>query len=277
MEGVDDYELLDVGDGARLERFGSRIVARPHPAAEGPRGDPGAWQGATLTFEPGRGWSGTEPTTPWTAVVAGLTAELRPTATGQVGLFPEQHVSWDWLRTSIEPGATVLNLFAYTGLASLVAAAGGASVVHVDASRPTVAWARRNAELSGLADRPIRWIVDDASAFVAREVRRGRHYDGVILDPPSYGHGRGGRGSAWRLDDDLAPLLDRCVELVDGPAGFVLLSAHTPWFDGDRLAGILGHALGLPDRRLERGPLRLAARTGRALELGGFARWPGAR
>jgi 23S rRNA (cytosine1962-C5)-methyltransferase len=172
-------------------------------------------------------------------------------------------------------GATVLNLFAYTGVATLVAAAADASVVHVDGSRPTVVWARRNAELSGLAERPIRWIVDDAATFVARELRRGRRYDGVVLDPPSYGHGAGGR--SWRLEEDLAPLLDQIAELVGGPRGFVLLTAHTPGFWPDRLAEELAVSLGAPVAGIERGPLTLTARSGATLDLGAFARWPGKR
>jgi 23S rRNA (cytosine1962-C5)-methyltransferase len=273
--GVDDYELLDVGGGARLERFGSRVVVRPQRAADGPRLDTAAWQKATLTFEPGRGWSGVDATIPWQVAIHGLTVELRPTPTGQVGVFPEQAASWAWLRDRITPGADVLNLFAYTGLATLVATAAGASLVHVDASRPTVAWARHNATLSGLGDRPVRWITDDAPAFVARELRRGRRYDGVILDPPSYGHGLAGR--TWKLEDDLAALLDRCADLVDDSDGFVLLTAHTPAFGPDLLAEVLADGLGTTATGIERGPLVLTATTGARLDLGAFARWPGAR
>ena len=272
---VDDYELLDAGGGARLERFGPRVVARPHPGASGARDEGAPWSGVSLAFEPGRGWSGPDATTAWGMAVAGFHVELRPTSTGQVGLFPEQAPSWEWLRGRVTPGMEVLNLFAYTGVATLVAAAAGAAVVHVDASRPTMAWARHNAELSGLAERPIRWIVDDVAAFVAREMRRGRHYDGVVLDPPSYGHGSGGR--AWRFEDDLAPLLDRCAELIDGPDGFALLTAHTPGFGPDWLAGELAASIGAPGAGVERGPLHLTARTGATLDLGAFARWPGAR
>ena len=272
---VDDYELLDAGDGARLERFGSRVVRRPHPAATGERGDATVWNQPSLTFEPGRGWTGSDMAESWDVGVAGIRIELRPTTTGQLGLFPEQAPSWAWLRAQVTPRTEVLNLFAYTGAATLVAASAGASVVHVDASRPTMAWARRNAELSGLADRPVRWIVDDAAAFVAREIRRGRHYDGVVLDPPSYGHGSGGR--AWRFEDDLASLLDGCAELIGDAEGFVLLTSHTPGFGPDWLAAELAASLGAPGAGVERGPLRLTARTGATLELGAFARWPGAR
>ena len=272
---VDDYELLDVGDGMRLERFGSRIVVRPHPGAEGPRGDPDAWRSATLKYESGRGWSGPDTGDPWQIAMDGLTIELRQTETGQVGLFPEQQQSWAWLRDRAAQGMAVLNLFAYSGLATLVAAAEGASVVHVDASRPTVAWARRNAELSGLAGRPVRWIVEDAAAFVAREVRRGRRYDGVVLDPPSYGHGPRGRG--WRLEDDLAPMLREVAQLVDAPKGFVLLTAHTPGFGPEQLAAELAAPFGVADADIDRGALVVTARTGATLELGAFARWPGTR
>ena len=207
--------------------------------------------------------------------MGGLTVELRPATTGQVGLFPEQQDSWDWLRERVAPGMAVLNLFAYTGLATLVSAAEGAAVVHVDASRPTVGWARRNAELSGLAGRPVRWIVDDAKGFVAREVRRGHRYDGVVLDPPSYGHGPRGRG--WRLEDDLAPLLRQIAELVDAPKGFALLTAHTPGFGPEQLADELAASLGVPRASIDPGPLQVTARTGATLELGAFASWPGAR
>jgi 23S rRNA (cytosine1962-C5)-methyltransferase len=272
---VDNYELLDVGEGGRLERFGSRTVARPHPGAEGPRRDPGAWRHATLTFEPERGWSGPDTGDAWQIAMDGLTVELRQTETGQVGLFPEQQDSWAWLRNRAAQGMAVLNLFAYSGLATLVAAAEGASVVHLDASRPTVAWARRNAELSGLDGRPVRWIIDDAAAFVAREVRRGRRYDGVVLDPPSYGHGPRGRG--WRLEDDLDPLLHQVAQLVEASKGFVLLTAHTPGFGAEQLAAELAAAFGVADADIDRGALQVTARTGATLDLGAFARWPGAR
>jgi 23S rRNA (cytosine1962-C5)-methyltransferase len=271
---VDDYELIDIGRGQRLERFGSRLVMRPHAAASGEPGDPGAWDATTLEFLPGSGWRGAGADEPWKVTIAGLTLELRPTATGQVGLFPEQAPSWDWIRHRIAGGATrILNLFGYTGAATLVAAREGAEVVHVDAARPALAWARRNAELSGLADRPIRWLVDDAVAFVERELRRGRRYDGVVLDPPSYGHGRGGR--AWRLEADLPALLAACAELADAPHGFVLLTAHSQGTWPAQLALRLADAMEVRPAAIEAGPLALQARSGRWLELGSFARWPG--
>lgn len=284
MQASDAYELIDVGGGARLERFGERIVDRPHPAALGSRGDPDAWRRADLRFDRDGGWTGASSAmAPWPIGVAGITLELRPTEAGQLGLFPEHLAMLPWL---IDQGRSreglasptahrpsVLHLFAYTGLATLALASAGAAVTHVDASRPSVGWARENAARSGLEDRPIRWIVDDATAFVHRELRRDRRYDGLILDPPSYGHGPAGQ--AWRMDRDLAGLLAAAVRLVSA-AGFVLLTAHSPGFDGDRLATTLASAVSTEPRSVERGDLGVAAGDGRRLELGSFARWPGA-
>ncbi|MEP6637904.1 MAG: class I SAM-dependent rRNA methyltransferase [Chloroflexota bacterium] len=247
---------------------------------------------ADLRFDRDRGWSGELSGTAWPIDISGLTLELRTTDAGQVGLFPEHEAMVPWLRERVvartggapagvpdaapsgSRGAApaVLHLFAYTGLATLAMAEAGAAVVHVDASRPTVAWARRNAELSGLADRPIRWIVDDAVAFAEREVRRGRRYVGVVLDPPSYGHGPG--SGAWRIEEDLTGLLEVIGRLVE-PDGFVLLTAHTVGFEDDRLAAELAPALGRREAALETGPLHLETPDGRRLELGAFARSTG--
>ena len=153
---------------------------------------------------------------------------------------------------------------------TLSAAAAGASVTHVDGSRPAVAWARRNAELSGLDDRPIRWIVDDVEGFVAREARRGRRYDGLVLDPPSYGHGAGGR--SWKLADRLPDLLAACVELTGPRPAFVVLTAHTQGFDADRLADALAAAYRRRAADVDAGDLGLRARSGAHLHLGAYAR-----
>lgn len=204
--------------------------------------------------------------------------ELRPTETGQLGLFPEHLAMLPWLRTQVaervEVGVTaaVLHLFAYTGLATLALAAGGAVVTHVDAARPTVAWARHNATLSGLSDRPIRWIVDDALGYTERETRRGRRYAGLVLDPPTYGHGPAGQ--AWRLEDDLDSLLTTASRALE-PGGFILLTAHTPGYDGDRLSTGLARALGRPPGAFDRGELALLTDDERRLDLGAYARWPG--
>ena len=237
MRSVDDYELIDAGDGARLERFGDRIVDRPHPAATGERRSPRRWADADLRFDRVSGWSGPglKPARiGWTSRIADLAFELRPTPSGQVGVFPEHAAMLRWLSERVDAATerpSVLNLFAYTGMGTLALARAGAAVTHVDAARPAVAWARRNAALNELADRPIRWLVDDAGAFVAREIRRERRYDGVVLDPPTYGHGASGK--AWRLEDDLEPLLADVRRLLS-PNGWVLLSAHTEGIDAGR-------------------------------------------
>jgi 23S rRNA (cytosine1962-C5)-methyltransferase len=282
--GVDGgYELLDAGDGRRLERFATVVVDRPAPSAIEPRRDPDAWTAAHLVFARDRGWSRVAPVDPWTVEHGGLTFDLRTTDSGQVGLFPEQAPQWDWLRDRVtnrgdaraDVDGAFLNLFAYTGAATLALAGAGRTVSHVDGSRPAVAWARRNASLSGLADRPVRWLVDDADAFVAREVRRGRRYRGVVLDPPSYGHGAGGR--SWRLDERLVPLLHECVALTGGSPELVLLTAHTQGFGASGLRDELAAVLRRPTRDVDAGELFLDARSGARLTLGAFARWPAQR
>jgi 23S rRNA (cytosine1962-C5)-methyltransferase len=275
MDRSDGYDFLDAGDGRRLERFGGQIVDRPAPMAEDPPRDPPAWNRADLRFRRYAGWDtvGDDEPGPWTMRDGDLRLELRPTETGQVGYFPEQGPNRAWIRDAVaglEGTPTVLNLFAYTGAATLSAAAAGASVTHVDASRPSVAWARRNAELSGLADRPVRWIVDDVEAFAAREVRRERHYDAVVLDPPSYGHGAAGR--SWKLEEQLAGLLGTCVRVTGGDPAFVVLTAHTPGIGPGRLADELADAFGRRPAEIEAGELGLRSRSGVHLRLGAFAR-----
>jgi len=265
------YALLDAGDGRRLERFGSLVVDRPATAAIQPRRDRARWRTADLRYEPGRGWSGGGRSATggipeaWQVEIDSLAMELRPTASGGVGLYPEHIVNLDWLGSRLEerekPG--VLNLFGHTGLATLAAARAGASVAHVDAARSAVAWARRNAELAGVADRPIRWLVDDAAGFVARDARRGRQYDGIVLDPPSFGRAR---GRSWRLEDELPDLMTSCARIL-AHDGFVLLTAHTSGIDGDALAGLARDALPSSARIAVR-RLELVAESGARLELG---------
>jgi 23S rRNA (cytosine1962-C5)-methyltransferase len=266
-----DLELIDCGDGRRLERFGAVVVDRPAPAATmARRGGEDAWSRPELRWARGA-WVRGAAADPWPVRVGGLTMECRPAAGGQVGLFPEHAVTWDWLRRTVEASLAaldrppeVLSLFAYTGGASLACARAGARVAHVDASRPAVAWARRNAELSGLGEAPVRWLVDDVRAFVRRERRRGRRYDGVVLDPPSYGHGNG----TWQIEEHLPALLDDLAALCGPRPSLVVLSAHTPGYDGDRLAGLLREHLGVAADGL---PLALDARSGNRLELGAWA------
>ena len=271
-EGPGGYTLLDAGDGRRLERFGALVVDRPAPSAPWPaRSAPAAWLAADLRFERDSGWTGTPPQR-WLVDVGGVTLELRATDTGQVGAFPEQAAHWPWLRTVLAGRAepAVLHLFAHTGATTLALARSGVRVTHVDGSRPAVTWARRNADHSGLAAAPIRWIVDDALAFTEREARRGRRYDGIVLDPPSYGHGP--RGTRWDLAEALPRLLDACAAVAADDA-FVLLTAHTTGLESDELGGALQDAFQPgPGSDLVTELIELTAESGATLPLGVAAR-----
>jgi 23S rRNA (cytosine1962-C5)-methyltransferase len=269
-----DLELLDCGSGRRLERFGDAIVDRPAPAADWiPRLPAEDWKRAGLKW--GRGaWVRGAARDPWTVRVGGLTLECRPSPSGQLGVFPEHAGTWTWLERVVRAAEStlgrppeVLSLFGYTGGATLACASAGAHVAHVDSSRPAVAWARHNAELSGLTDKPIRWLIDDARTFAQRERRRGRQYDGVVLDPPTYGHGTG----AWRIEEHLPPLLADLTALVGPRPSFVLLSAHTPGYDGDRLAALIREHFGVPATGE---PMMLESRVGSRLPLGAWAHSP---
>lgn len=287
-----EYQLLDFGSGRKLERFGSEILDRPSPAAErASASNPDLWDSATGRFEVVKGSQGR-----WTGSAASANSDNRWAvrhgdsrlimqlgASGNVGVFPEQASNWDWIADQVrqvrDSRATrpprVLNLFAYTGGASLAAAAAGAEVTHVDSSGPTVAWAKRNAEVSGLADRPVRWLVEDATKFVARECRRGNTYDGVILDPPTYGHGP--KRKPFKFAEHVGELLDLCAELIVGEhavSRFLVFSCHTPGVGPEEAASMVSTAL--PDSeggQMTSRPLALASADGRKLSAGVSVRW----
>jgi 23S rRNA (cytosine1962-C5)-methyltransferase len=267
---VEGFELIDAGDGRRLERLGDHVIDRPAPGAWFGRRAPLAWADADLRFDRDRGWTGTglaEARAGWTVALHGVTLELRPTDAGQVGVFPEHISMLPWLieRVAERDQPSVLQLFASTGLTTLALAQAGATVAHVDAAKSSVAWARRNAALGGLDNRPVRWLVDDARDFVAREIRRNRRFDGVVLDPPTYGHGTGGK--TWRLDRDLEPLIVDIRRLL-AQDGFILLTAHSESINAGSLGAYLGPGA-------EVGELTLDATSGATLRLGAFARLDG--
>ena len=253
------YELLAFGEGRRLERFGSLRLDRPCPTADGlPRsGSDGGWEADARFDRPGptggRWLAAADLPARWTITHGPIVLELKRTESGQVGVFPEQAANWDWIAAQ-QAGAAqplkILNLFAYTGGSTLAAAAAGANVVHVDAAPNVVAWARRNAELSQLAHAPIRWIAEDALKFVRRELKRQTRYDAVILDPPSYGHGK--CGEEWRLSKHLPTLLAMCAQLTAGRRRFILLTVHTPGYTPARLRRMLAEALGGSEPRTDR-------------------------
>jgi 23S rRNA (cytosine1962-C5)-methyltransferase len=281
MFAAGQYQLLDFGDGRRLEQFGPICLDRPCPAVEQvPRGDPAIWQTADARLErigptTGRWVDRRELPDRWTIAHDSIRLELKRNEFGHVGVFPEQAESWDWIVArlrAIGGPASMLNLFAHTGGSTLAAAAAGAEVVHVDSARTVVAWARRNAELSGLAEAPIRWIAEDAVKFVRRELRRGSGYDAVVLDPPSYGHGP--RGEVWRLAKHLPKLLQACGALTAGRRRFILLTCHTPEFDAPRLERILAQNLVGPDEgRIGSKPLAVRSATARQLPSGVAVWW----
>lgn len=275
MFASDQYQLLDFGAGRKLERFGQHIVDRPSPAAgDAQPAHPDLWPQADAIYERPAGgegrWTVKREPVDWSVRWNELEFELRLATSGQVGLFPEQAVNWQWLMRQLRQaaGAKVLNLFAYTGSSSLVAAFAGAEVVHVDASAAAIAMARRNAERSGLADRPLRWVEEDALAFVRREARRGNRYQAVILDPPSYGHGP--KGQAWKLTSQLDELVEQISMLVDRRAGCVLLTCHTPGYGPHELVRILEASLPPPARGAA---LELTTSDGRRLPSGSGAVW----
>ncbi|HCC22285.1 hypothetical protein A2480_00270 [Candidatus Uhrbacteria bacterium RIFOXYC2_FULL_47_19] len=226
-----EYELLDSGHQEKCERFGEVIVVRPEPQALWSPAGTEVWQQATVRFEQ-RGDDGNwrvikEPPESWLVSWNQLRFGLRLSSFKHTGVFPEQAVNWAYLQSILKPGDQLLNLFGYTGGATLAALSAGAEVVHVDASRPAIAAAKHNAELSELADRPVRWIEDDVVKFVQREIRRERRYEVIVLDPPAFG--RGPRGEVWRFEIGLQPLLFACRELLK-PGGQLLLNAYSLGF-----------------------------------------------
>lgn len=263
---TDDYELLDSGAFQKLERFGPIVLARPCAQAVWRQTlSPADWQKATATFfrEGGNQWRGRErlPAT-WEIDVDGIRFQLSSTDFGHLGIFPEQRDQWRRLRTACETyrqkygrAARVLNLFAYSGGSTLATAHGGADVCHVDASKGMVDWARKNAALNHLEDKPIRWIVDDVMKFLERELRRERQYDLIILDPPSYG--RGAKGEVFKIENDLPRLLAVLGRLMsDQPLG-ALLSCHTPELTPLSLHHLLSQEFGKNGGKLEEGEMVL--------------------
>ncbi len=299
MFAPDQYQLLDFGAGRKLERFANTVIDRPSPAAEGCKvAHADLWETATARFineRPGGGvgskgaWeehfgrSSSEAGEPWVVRHGAAAFEMKLGASGNVGLFPEQDTNWDWIgdqitvlrATAPNDPPRVLNLFAYTGGASLAAALAGAEVTHVDSSGPTVAWAKANAATSGVAHLPIKWLVEDAMKFVGREVRRGNRYDGIIADPPTYGHGP--KGKPFKFRKHLDALMEMCGELINpNPAAgqFLLFSCHALGFGlADAISTVSSvvpeHAAG----RVTGHNMCLTAGDGRTLDAGIAARW----
>jgi 23S rRNA (cytosine1962-C5)-methyltransferase len=275
-----DYEFLDAGNECRLERFGPHVVNRPSPVALWRPERPDLWKNAAGVYHRsssgGGHWTFDRPLpATWPVKWDDFAFQIKPTGFGHMGLFPEHSCHWDWVARQIRAGSRpfrVLHLFAYTGAMTLLAAKAGAEVCHVDAVPDINDWARKNAEASGLKAAPIRWITDDVSKFVAREGRRGRRYDGIILDPPSYGKGPG--GEKWILEEHLIPLLEILLPLMPANPGFVLFTCHTLGFSPALMKNLL---VAWPNRfggRIEAGTMVLKnSHCKCVLPTGFFARW----
>lgn len=277
-----DYELIDASAGERLERWGKVILIRPDPQVlwDTPRKDP-LWEKADARYRRsstgGGSWQVLRSVPPvWNIRYGELTFRLKTMGFKHTGIFPEQAVNWDLVMGLIRRAGRpvrVLNLFGYTGAATLACLSAGAEVCHVDASKGMVSWARENAAASGLSDRPARWLVDDCQKFVRREQRRGNTYDGIIMDPPSYGRGPG--GEVWKLEEQIYALVGECVPLLSRDPLFFLLNSYTAGLSPAVMEYILGVSVsGRFKGKLSSGEIGLpVTRSGLVLPCGGTAVW----
>lgn len=277
-----DYELIDSGAGSKLERFGAYRVRRPElQAVWQPASDPAEWETAHLIFTPGSedqesGWDVRQPTPQrWEMKYKNLKFWVQPTPFRHMGVFPEQAPQWDWMAGLIEKAkrpVKVLDLFGYTGVSTLALAAAGAAVTHLDASKKAVTWAHENQILSGLENKPIRWIVDDALKFVRREVRRGVRYDGFVMDPPKFG--RGPKGEIWKFEESLPELLRECRQLLSDQPLFVVLTAYAFRASALSLYYAIEEMMSGREGNLEAGETVLVEKSaGRQISTSIFARW----
>ena len=256
-----DYELIDSGDNMKLERFGEYTLARPETQAIWAKRTPEEWRRAQASFvsREGKGRWEKKSAVPesWPLSYDTVRFNAKLTSFKHTGVFPEQAPNWQWLTervSELPEGAQVLNLFGYTGVASLVLAAHGAHVTHVDASKQSLDWAHDNARLSNIPEDRIRWILDDALAFVKREIRRGSVYDGILLDPPAFG--RGAKGEVWHIEDDLLPLLEAASQLLSKKSGaFFLLNGYAAGYAARSFAQAVECAF--PDTEGESGELNI--------------------
>ncbi len=276
-----DYEVLDTGGGEKLERWGDYVLRRPDPQVIWPPANERLWRSAQARYhrsERGGGEWEFMAKLPerWTVRHGGLRFYVRPTGFKHTGLFPEQAANWNWMaeciRGSGRKDVRVLNLFGYTGAATLACAAAGAHVTHVDAAKGMVQWAKENRELNGLPETSFRWIVEDALRFVQREIRRGSRYDALLMDPPSYG--RGPSGEVWKLENELFGLVDTCAQVLSDRPVFFLINSYTTGFQASVLGNLLERCVvrragGRADSR----ELCLPVTAGGVLPCGASGRW----
>lgn len=276
-----EYEVLDTGDGEKLERWKDVVLRRPDPQVIWPKAQPELWEKADAWYtrsETGGGnWTFFRKLPErWTMKLDDLSFYVRPTGFKHTGLFPEQAANWAFMRGRIARAAAqgratkVLNLFAYTGGATLACAAEGAHVTHVDAAKGMVQWARENRDLCGIPEARTRYLVEDAKAFVQRELRRGSRYDGILMDPPSYGRGPG--GEVWKLEDELYGLVALCAQALSEQPAFFLVNGYTTGFSASVLGNVVERCLrGRGQTRAEE--LALPVTGGGVLPCGATARW----
>lgn len=280
VKGFEDYSLLDSGNGKRLERFGKYIVSRPDPQAIWmPKKPQSYWENADAFYvqTDGRGGWSNKNAVPakWPVKYKNLSFYCKLTPFKHTGVFPEQSVNWDFIQRKIaeqDKQQNILNLFGYTGVASLAAAASGAKVTHLDASKPSISWAKENQKVSGLLDKPIRWILDDAAKFVQREIKRGVKYDGIIMDPPVYGHGP--EGEIWDFNYSFPKLIELCNQVLSDTPIFVIVNAYAISASSIMLSNVFSDYFRELGGKTEYGELALEEQdSNRLLSTGIFARW----
>ncbi|MCR4956101.1 MAG: class I SAM-dependent methyltransferase [Lachnospiraceae bacterium] len=275
-----DYEVIDTDNGEKLERWGDYSLVRPDPQViwNTERKD-GRWNHPNGHYhrskQGGGSWEFFDLPEQWSINYKELTFQLKPFSFKHTGLFPEQAVNWDWCAEKIKNAkrdVKVLNLFAYTGGATISAAKAGAHVTHVDASKGMVTWAKENAHSSGLQEAPIRWLVDDCKKFVEREIRRGNHYDGIIMDPPSYG--RGPKGEIWKIEESIFPFIQLCTQVLSDDPIFFLVNSYTTGLQPAVLTYMLSTALKPFGGHVESAEIGLpVSSNGLVLPCGASGRW----
>ncbi len=281
MLAMDAYSLIDFGNALRLEQWGPYRLVRPDPTATLPPAHPAPWTAADAIYEgeKGRGqWRQlTKLPDQWPVAFDDVSLGVRLAPYKHTGVFPEQAQNWRWMRGQGKKrgrSLSVLNLFAYTGGATVALARDGHKVTHVDAARPSIGWAKENAALNRLAPDAVRWILEDAAVFVGREAKRGKTYDGIILDPPAFGHSPAGK--TWRVERDLAPLLEQCALLLSDDPAFIVLNGYarhdTPESFRRLLAGVLLARTRCRNFEIDARELTLQAEDGRVLSTGTVAR-----
>lgn len=276
----EEYELIDSGNGEKLERYGSYLLSRPDPEALWEKTESDSfWEKADLKFIREKNktkWiiKNGVPSS-WKISYGDCTFSIRPTSFKHIGIFPEQISNWKWMEriiTNEEQKPSVLNLFAYTGGATMACAKAGAEVCHVDGSKSAVEWARDNAKLSGLEEAPIRWIIDDVTSFLKREIKRGRKYDAIIMDPPSFGHGP--KDELWKIEEGFLELMKLCKDVLSDEPLFFLINGYTAGYSPITYENNLKDMLKIHKGKIESGELVIEEKSsGKLLPCGIFARW----